>query len=301
MIRSLFTAIGGLKAHQTMMDVTANNIANVNTVGYKTQRATFASMLSQNVKGSSAPQPGGAGGTDPTQVGLGVALQGVQSVMTQGSLQTTGQWNDMAIQGDGYFIVSASKPTGGAPTDTEFTRAGNFTTDVNGDLVTQSGQYVLGSSVASAGPPPTFNADLGSINIPVTAEAVQVGNDGVVSYTDSSGVQQTAGQIQTAKFTNPGGLQHLSDNQYGVSTDSGAFDPTNQNNGATPTVGTASWGAPGLNGRGSISPGTLEMSNVDLAQEFTSMITAERGFQANARTITTSDSMLEELVNLKRS
>jgi flagellar hook protein FlgE len=301
MIRSLFTAIGGLKAHQTMMDVTANNIANVNTVAYKSERATFASMLSQTVRGASSPQAGGLGGTNPTQVGLGVALQGIQSLLTQGSLQTTGQWNDLAIQGDGYFVVSGQKPTGGAPTDTEFTRAGNFTTDVNGDLVTQDGHYVLGSSLASAGPPPTFNADLGAINIPVTAQSVAIGNDGVVSYTDATGAQQIAGQVQVAKFTNPGGLTHLSNNLYGVSTNSGTFDPTNQNDGATPTAGTATWGAPTTNGRGSISSGTLEMSNVDLAQEFTSMITAERGFQANARTITTSDSMLEELVNLKRS
>ena len=159
---------------------------------------------------------------------------------------------------------------------------------------------MLGSSLASAGPPPTFNADLGPINIPVNAEAVAVGSDGVVSYTDSTGVQQVAGQVAIAKFPNPGGLTRLSDNMYGVSPNSGMFDPTNQNNGATPTAGTATWGAPGTNGRGGISSGTLEMSNVDLAQEFTSMITAERGFQANARTITTSDQMLEELVNLKR-
>jgi flagellar hook protein FlgE len=283
-----------------MMDVTANNIANVNTVGYKSERASFASMLSQTVRGASSPQAGGLGGTNPTQVGLGVALQGIQSLMTQGSLQTTGQWNDLAIQGDGYFIVSQSKPTGGAPTDTEFTRAGNFTTDVNGDLVTQGGQYVLGSSLAAAGPPPTFNADLGAINIPIDAQSVAIGNDGVVSYTNAAGTQ-IAGQVQVAKFTNPGGLSRLSDNMYGVSNNSGTFDPTNQNDGATPTAGTASWGAPSLNGRGAISSGTLEMSNVDLAQEFTSMIVAERGFQANARTITTSDSMLEELVNLKRS
>ena len=115
MIRSLFTAIGGLKNHQVMMDVTANNIANVNTVGYKTERASFASMLSQNVRGASAPQAGGLGGLNPTQVGLGVALQGVQSLLTQGSLQTTGQWNDLAIQGDGYFIVSQTRPTGECP------------------------------------------------------------------------------------------------------------------------------------------------------------------------------------------
>ena len=220
MIRSLFTAIGGLKNHQAMMDVTANNIANVNTVGYKSERASFASMLSQTVRGAAAPQANGLGGINPTQVGLGVALQGVQSLMTQGSLQTTGQWNDLAIQGDGYFVVSQTRPTGGAPTDTEFTRAGNFTVDVNGDMVTQGGQYVLGSSLASAGPPPTFNADLGPINIPVDAQSVAIGPDGVVSYTNASG-QQIAGQIAVTKFPNPGGLTRLSDNLYGVSPELG--------------------------------------------------------------------------------
>ena len=158
---------------------------------------------------------------------------------------------------------------------------------------------MLGSSLASAGPPPTFNADLGPINIPVDAQSVAIGSDGVVTYTNAAG-QQTAGQLAVAKFPNPGGLQRLSDNLYGVSPNSGTFDPTNQNNGATPTAGTATWGAAATNGRGGITSGTLEMSNVDLAQEFTSMITAQRGFQANARTITTSDTMLDELINLKR-
>ena len=115
---------------------------------------------------------------------------------------------------------------------------------MNGDLVTQGGQYVLGSSLAAAGPPPTFNADLGAINIPVDAQSVAIGADGVVTYTNAAG-QQIAGQIAIAKFPNPGGLTRLSDNLYGVSPNSGVFDPTNQNNGATPTAGTASWGGPG--------------------------------------------------------
>src|SRR5262249_44886714 len=97
MLRSMFSAIGGLKSHQTMMDVTANNIANVNTLGYQSQRVTFASMLSQNVRGASAPVQGGQGGVNPTQVGLGVSVSGTQTMLTQGSAQTTGQWSDMRI------------------------------------------------------------------------------------------------------------------------------------------------------------------------------------------------------------
>jgi flagellar hook protein FlgE len=297
----MFTAIGGLKNHQVMMDVTANNIANVNTIGYKDQRASFASMLSQTVRGASAPTAGGAGGVNPTQVGLGVTLQGVSSVLTQGSSQTTGQWNDMLISGDGYFVVSPKSATSAlAATDgCLFTRSGNFNLDVNGDLVTASGQYVMGSSVASAGPPPTFNSDLKNINIPTTAKAVSVGGDGVVTYVDGNGAQQIAGQIAVAKFPNPAGLTRQGDNLYTVSPNSGSFDATQPNNGATPTAGQANWGSPGLDGRGGVISGQLEMSNVDLAQEFTSMITAQRGFQANSRVISASDEMLQDLVNMK--
>jgi flagellar hook protein FlgE len=297
----MFTAIGGLKNHQVMMDVTANNIANVNTVGYKDQRASFAAMLSQTVMGASAPTARGAGGVNPTQVGLGVTLQGVSSVLTQGSSQTTGQWNDMLVSGDGYFVVSPKSATT-ALTATDgclFTRAGNFNLDVNGDLVTTSGQYVMGSSVASAGPPPTFNSDLKNINIPTTAKAVSVGGDGVVTYVDANGAQQIAGQLAVAKFPNPAGLARQGDNLYSVSPNSGSFDPTQPNNGATPTAGQANWGSPGTDGRGAVISGQLEMSNVDLAQEFTSMITAQRGFQANSRVITASDEMLQDLVNMK--
>ena len=300
MIRSLFTAIGGLKNHQVMMDVTANNIANVNTVGYKTERASFASMLSQNVRGASAPQTGGLGGLNPTQVGLGVALQGVQSLLTQGSLQTTGQWNDLAIQGDGYFVVSHTRPTGGAPTDTGFTRAGNFTVDVNGDLVTQGGQYVLGSSLASAGPPPTFNADLGPINIPVDAQSVAIG----------SGRRRHA--TRTRRASRPQGSSRSPSSRTRAASSASRTTSTASRRTRAPSTRRTRTTAPprpraprpgapgGTNGRGGITSGTLEMSNVDLAQEFTSMITAQRGFQANARTITTSDTMLDELINLKR-
>jgi flagellar hook protein FlgE len=295
----MFSAIGGLKNHQLMMDVTANNIANVNTIGYKSSRATFSAMLSQTVRGSAAPTAGGTGGINPTQVGLGVGLGGVQDVLTQGSLQTTGQWSDMAIQGDGFFIVSGSRPTA-TPTAAYFTRAGNFSVDVNGDLVTQSGQYVMGSTLASAGPPVTFNDDLAAINVPVDAQGVSIGGDGTVNYTDAAGNQQIAGRVAIAKFPNPAGMTRVGDNLWTTSPNSGVYDSTNSNNTGTPTAGVASWGAATMSGRGSIQSGTVEMSNVDLAQEFTSMITAQRGFQANSKVISTSDEMLQELVNLKR-
>jgi flagellar hook protein FlgE len=299
MLRSMFSAIGGLKSHQTMMDVTANNIANVNTIGYKAQRVTFAAMLSQNVRGASAPVAGGQGGVNPTQVGHGVGVSGTQTMLTQGSGQSTGQWSDLRIDGDGFFMVAAARPTS-TPTDVAFTRAGNFTLDKNGDLVTADGQYVLGNP-AIPGTPPTFDdANLGPITIPNDAQGVSIGNDGSVSYVDSTGAQQVAGRVALAKFPNPGGLARIGDNLYQATANSGTYDSTTNNNTSPPTTGVASWGGAGLNGRGAIVAGQVEMSNVDLSQEFTSMITAQRGFQANSKVISASDEMLQDLVNMKR-
>jgi flagellar hook protein FlgE len=331
----MFSAIGGLKNHQLMMDVTANNIANVNTIGYKAQRATFASMLSQTVRGASAPS-GTLGGTNPLQVGLGVGLGGIQNVLTQGSLQTTGQWSDMAIQGDGYFIVSNTKPdlsatatTPPGPTGPSFTRAGNFTVDVDGDLVTQSGMYVMGNpwdptlqahdstgalKVDSSGNPVMgdYNpSKLGAITIPTTAQSVSVGADGSVTYVDANGQQQNAGRVAVAKLPNPAGMIRQGDNLWTTSPNSGAYDVTAGKSLPDANTFSSAWppaaapagyvdvGAPGSGGRGVIESGTIEMSNVDLAQEFTSLITAQRGFQANSKVITTSDEMLQDLVNLK--
>src|SRR4029079_19242412 len=106
MLRSMFTAIGGLRNHQVMLDVTANNIANVNTVGYKSQRVAFESMMAQVMRGAAAPVQGTIGGSGPTEVGLGMTLNSIGSIMTQGSLQTTGQWSDIGLNGDGYFMVA---------------------------------------------------------------------------------------------------------------------------------------------------------------------------------------------------
>jgi flagellar hook protein FlgE len=303
MMRSMFTAIGGLKNHQVMLDVTANNIANVNTVGYKTQRASFETMMSQTLRGASAPVPDGIGGTAPTAVGLGMTLGSIGSVMTQGSLQTTGQWSDLAINGDGYFAVAHDVTTtaasgGAAPLpatpDISFTRAGNFTVDKDGWLVTQHGQYVLATAATSQGPPATFGTTLSGIQLPTAAQSVSVDQNGVISY--DLGGRQIAGQLAVAKFPNPAALMSVGGNMLKDTADSGLFDP----NVATPTGPGVIWGPPNTNGLGAVSSGTLEMSNVDLAQEFTNMIVAQRGFSANTKVITTSDEMLQELVNLKR-
>ena len=301
MIRSLFTAIGGLKNHQVMMDVTANNIANVNTVGYKTERASFASMLSQNVRGASAPQAGGArrpqpdpgrprrraaGRAEPAHAGLAADDRSVERPGDPGR----------------RLLHRVADPPDRRCPDRHRVHACRqlHASTSNGDLVT-AGRPVRARLEPRLGRPA---ADLQRRPRPDQHPGRRTSRSRSArtasSPTRTPPGQQTAGQLAVAKFPNPGGLQRLSDNLYGVSPNSGTFDPTNQNNGATPTAGTATWGAAATNGRGGITSGTLEMSNVDLAQEFTSMITAQRGFQANARTITTSDTMLDELVNLKR-
>jgi flagellar hook protein FlgE len=306
MLRSLFTSIGGLRNHQVMLDTTANNIANVNTVGFKSQRVAFEDMMSQTLRGASAPG-GSTGGSGPTQVGLGMQLGGISSILTQGSSQTTGQWSDVSIAGDGHFIVASVTDVGGVltPSDFAFTRAGNFTLDKDGYLVMPGGKYVTGQAATFAPPAATtYATELSTIKIPADAQSVSIGRDGTVTFVAGSddaggaylkGAAVPLSRIACAKFPNPNGLDRVGGNMMRQTPNSGTFNPaaTDQSLEAVKWGAADAWGA-------SLLGGTLEMSNVDLASEFTQMITAQRGFQANSRVITTSDSMLEELVNLKR-
>src|SRR3954452_22862763 len=158
MLRSLFSGISGLRAHQQMMDVTGNNIANVNTTGYKSSQVVFQDTLSQMVNAAGAPQ-NGAGGTNPAQVGLGVRAASVNANFSQGAAQTTGKSGDMMIQGDGFFVTKS----GG---ETLYTRAGSFTFDANGSLTTPNGQIVQGWSANSNGQVNTAGAP-GNIKLPI--------------------------------------------------------------------------------------------------------------------------------------
>ena len=276
MMRAMYSAISGLKNHQTMLDVTANNIANVNTVGYKASRATFKDSLSQLQIGAAAPG-GGQGGRNAAQVGLGVQLSSIDNLMGIGSLQSTGEVTDVAIQGPGMFVIGAGTPPA-LPANFEYTRAGNFTFDSEGFLTTQNGDFVLGRAAAGAGAPNTY------IQVPAGATDVAIGQDGAVSYVPAGGgARETAGYLSLAKFANEAGLVRTSGNRWIESAASGAPED----------------GTPGGEFGLTIS-GTVEMSNVDLATEFTDMISAQRGFQANSRVISTSDEMLQDLVNLKR-
>jgi flagellar hook protein FlgE len=285
MMRSLFAAISGLRVHQTMLDVTANDIANVNTIGFKGSTVSFKDALAEMQSGASGPSAG-LGGQNAEQIGLGVQLGSISTNMAAGAIQTTNNPLDLAIQGEGFFRV-ASLSAAGPPQvfgTVNYTRAGNFTTDSAGNLVTQDGNYVLGHSVTSQGPPPVFGTTDSTITIPPTASSVSIGQDGVVNYIDSTtGTSKALAQVTLAKFPNDEGLTAEPGTNYVESPNSG-----------TPVVG-----IPGdTNGLGTVVSGSLEMSNVDLAAEFTNMIEAQRGFEANGRIISTADQMLQDLVNL---
>jgi flagellar hook protein FlgE len=406
MLRSLFSGISGLRAHQTMLDVTGNNIANVNTAGFKSSQVQFQDTLSQVLTNAGAAQPG-VGGTNPAQVGLGVKVAGITTNFQQGASQLTNRQTDMMISGDGFFVVEK----GG---EQLYYRAEAFSFDALGQLVTPDGGMVQGWAANGAGnidlnspltalrlpvstlmgaeatsrstfegnlpydaavgtvlnrqvdvydgtgaphsmnlaftrlntgtggdwsitgtvagtssttgpvtmsfntdgtlassPVVTFPADgtvgtqlitvdmanlTGFAALETVAAADQDGraagglqsfainSDGTLLGSFSNGLKQAIGRVAIGNFGNPSGLEKSGSSLY------------------RPTVnsGDAQVGAAGSGGRGSLSGGSLEMSNVDLSAEFTNLIVAQRGFQANSRVITTSDEVLQELVNLKR-
>jgi len=391
MLRSLFSGISGLRAHQTMLDVTGNNIANVNTSGFKASQAQFQDTLSQVLTNAGGAQAG-VGGTNPAQVGLGVRTAGVSTNFQQGAAQLTNKSTDMMISGDGFFVVSK----GG---EQLYSRAGAFSFDSTGQLVTTDGGLVQGWAADATGvidpngaltdlrlpiatlmgaaatanasfegnlpidvatgtvlnrsievynaagtvsaldlaftrtaagwsisaaigatnttSTMTFNADgtiatggtftVGAVDVDLstltgfaglstvagleqdgrsagTLQSFTINSDGTLLGSFSNGLKQAVGRVALAAFTNPSGLEKAGNSAYRTSVNSG-----------DPQVGTA-----GSSGRGSLTGGALEMSNVDLSAEFTNLIIAQRGFQANSRVITTSDEVLQELVNLKR-
>ena len=281
MLRSLFAGISGLRVNQTMLDVTGNNIANANTTGFKSSTTVFQDTLSQMLTAGSASSPT-RGGTNPIQVGLGVQVAATNTNFTQGSNQTTGRDTDLMIQGDGMFVIERGN-------ERTYTRAGAFNFDESRTLVSPGGGRVMGftfgaggvrSTTVSAITLPTAN----TATPPSPLAAYEIGRDGKITCTFEDGSKTLLGQIAIADFNNPMGLEKVGETSFATSSASG------------PAV----LGGVGEGSRGELVGGTLEMSNVDLAAEFTNLILAQRGFQASSRVITTSDQVLEDLVNIKR-
>jgi flagellar hook protein FlgE len=297
MMRGMYAAISGLQAHQTMLDVTANNLANVDTVGYKSQRTTFVDQLSQLTRGAAGTTTQFSG-SNPMQVGLGVTVGSIDSLMSQGSVQTTSNPTDVAIQGDGFLRVATGSPPATAPftatfNNAQYTRAGNMTTNPLGFLTTQTGEYAVGRNAVATGTAPNITYAPGTsdsyINVPPGSTDIAIAKDGAVSAIDqvatSPTYQQrvTAGYISLANFANPAGLERQGGTLWQTTANSGG-----------PVIGT-----PNTAGFGSTISGELEMSNVDMATEFTNIIEAQRGYQANASVITTGDQMMQTVVQMK--
>lgn len=284
MLRSLFSGISGLRVNQTMLDVTGNNIANANTTGFKSSATVFQDTMSQMMTAAGAANAAN-GGTNPVQVGLGVQLAATVTNYGQGSEQPTGRATDLMLQGDGMFVVRKGNQE-------LYTRAGAFSFDNAGVLVTPTGNrvqgYALDAAGVAAGPLVDVTLDTAgavpAVPAGVDMTSYSIGTDGKITGIFSDGVRRDLAQLAVADFTNPQGLDKVGESTYRASANSG-----------TPDLGVAN-----QEGRGGVKSGSLEMSNVDLAAEFTNLILAQRGFQASSRVITTSDQVLEELVNIKR-
>jgi len=259
-----------MKNHQIRMDVIGNNVANVNTTAFKKSRTNFQDVLYQNIRSAKASDTNGLGGTNPSQIGVGVSVASIISDMTTGAMQNTGRDLDLAIQGNGWFVVT--------PDDGDtiyFTREGAFTIDDQGFLVNANGYKVLDTD----GDPIEFGTD--------GVATISISIDGKITATDLDGndISPTNG-IGLAMFTNQEGLERVGNNLFKATLASG--EPIDE------------YGEPATGGYGTIHSGYLEMSNVDLTDELTGMITTQRGYQANAKTITTSDEMLQILLDIKR-
>ncbi len=262
MMRALWSAASGMMAQQLNVDNIANNLANVNTVGFKRQRVDFQDLLYQTLRVPGTPVAQGVELPTGIQVGLGTRLAATTKIWTQGTFQETGNALDLVIEGDGFFQVTL--PNG----EIAYTRAGNFKLDSNGNIVTADG-YPLEPALA----------------IPANTTAICVGADGTVSVTVAGQNEpQTIGQITIARFPNPAGLSNIGHNLYAATAASG-----------TPQVG-----APGQEGRGAIAQGMLELSNVQVVEEMVNMITAQRAYEANSQAIKVADEMLQTANNTRR-
>ena len=262
MIRALWTAATGMAAQNLNVDVTANNLANVNTAGFKRSRANFSDLMYQQLKTPGA-EASAAGTQLPTgiQIGLGVQTAGVESLFTEGNMQQTGNKLDLAIQGKGFFQVLLANG------DTAYTRSGSFSVDSTGQVVTQNGDVLQPA-----------------ISIPSDAVSVNIATDGTVSVDQPGGTSTVVGQIQTADFVNPAGLTSLGNSLYQVSNASGQ-----------PIIGT-----PSQNGFGTIGQGELEMSNVNMVEEMVNLIAGQRAYEMNSKAIQAADEMLQAANNIRR-
>ena len=255
---SMWVAKTGLDAQQTRMNVISNNLANVNTTGFKRDRAVFEDMLYQNVKQAGGQTDANSQAPTGLMLGTGVRIVATEKLHSQGNMITTQSPLDLAISGDGYFQIAKGDGS------LAYTRDGGFKISATGQLVTSSGALLQPA-----------------ITSPNTASSVTIGRDGTVSIELTTGGAQVLGQIQIARFVNPSGLQSLGQN---LMKD-------------TPASGAPQVLAPGVGGAGSLMQGTLEASNVNVVEELVNMIETQRAYEINSNAISAVDGMLRFLNN----
>lgn len=260
MLRGLWSAASGMGAQKMTIDVIANNLANVNTSGFKKSRADFQDLMYQTL--SQAGSETATGDEIPTgiQIGMGTMPVGVQKMFMQGDFKGTQNQLDLAIEGNGFFKVLSNE-------EEMYTRAGHFKLDSSGNVVTPNGEKLQPS-----------------ITIPAETVTINIDSTGTVSAFDPNGQSTTVGNIELYSFPNPAGLTSMGHNLYKVSAASGE----------------AISGTPGSNGMGTIAQGFLEMSNVDVVEEMVSMIMAQRAYEITSKAIQTADNMLQIANNIKR-
>ncbi len=261
MIRSLFTSATGMVAQQAEQDVIANNLANVNTVGFKKSRANFQDLMYQIFSKAGATSATGVQLPAGIEIGMGSKLISTQKLFTQGDYQQTGNPFDWAIEGDGFFQIDDGN--GG----TAYTRAGSFKINKDGSVCNSEGLLLTPA-----------------INIPAGTVVITVDKSGQVTATDGKGTISQIGQLQIATFINPAGLSSIGRNLFMK----------------TEASGDEIVGNPGVDNRGTISQYFLEMSNVNVIDEMVKMIVGQRAYEINSKSIQTADTMLGIINNLKR-
>jgi len=326
LIGSLTSGVSALDSFQKGIEVIGNNIANVNTTGYKNQTAEYADGFSTMLEAATPPSSAGGSNTNAMQIGTGVKVDSIASNFGQGVLTSTNNNTDMAIAGNGFFTV-----VDGSTGNSYVTRAGNFNVDSAGGLVTSSGYSVQGLTGGATSytatdvngtltftksvSAPTAPSTIGSISMTPTitivdstggaftssqiqakAPSIQgftLDSSGNVVISLSNGDTFNSGQVLLQNFNDPNALTKMGNNLYSNQSLAGPMSGS--------TSLSAASNAPGTNGLGNIQVGALEQSNVDLSSQFADLITVERSFQAGSRLVTVSDSILEEVVSLKRS
>jgi len=261
MLRALYSSAAGMQTQQTNLDVISNNLANVNTTGYKKDKAEFQDLLYQTTRAPGSDQGNGSVLPTGVQIGHGSRLVATSKVFTTGELTSTGEQLDIAVQGNGFFVVTLPDGTTG------YTRDGALKTTSDGRVTTSDGYALQG----------------GWQVIPNGTTNVTIATTGEVTTTTSTGTQTF--RVQLARFTNPAGLQNMGSNIFKETTASG----------------TAELGNPGENGFGTLQQGYLEMSNVKVVEEMVNMIVAQRAYEVNSKAVQASDEMMQISNNLRRS